>query len=737
MRHTPPMARRTARRALAWLFVVPWLSGGCDYADKVAVSDVGTASDGVVPGDGTSGGTGGETNGETVGAEVPDPYAPDPRGPEHVVLRRLNRTEWANTVRDLIGTRQDLAHDLPADDLGYGFDNIASVLTLSPLHLELYERAAALLAHEALTPPITAPLFLRLEAETAESDDPYGQVAGDFYFLGSGGGLTADVDVPRAGHYVFEARAFEDHAGDANALMAFSIDGLPVGSVSVTAPNAGAAAIYTVEVDVTAGRHALGVAFANDFYEPPADRNLSVDYFGLRGPAALDVLAETAWGRVVPCSVAAMAAEDVACAETLVAQLAYRAWRRPVTPAELAALLAFFTDARAEGTPFLEALELPVRAILLAPHFLFKVEHPLAAGATAPEPLDGYELATRLAYFLWSSMPDDALLAAARDGHLATAAGIATEVTRMLADPKARALVDDFASEWLYVRDIANVFPDQTAFPEFDEGLRTAMIGEMQRFLATFFSDARPVRDLLTASDTVVNQRLAEHYGLSLQLADAETWQTVDLALANVPRRGILGKAGVMTALSTPFRTSIVRRGKWVLGQLLCAEPRAPPADVPSLPPTADGGAPTTLRAMMEAHMTEERCRNCHESMDPIGFALEPYDGIGAWRTTDNGFPIDATGKLPSGETFDGPVALATTLAGDPRLDACVIEKLFVYALGRGVRLSDRDQLTGLASGFAEAGTALGALVRLIATSDTFRMRGVPGVAAPSDEVTP
>ncbi len=723
MRHTPPMARRNARRALAWLFTVPWLSGACDYADTVAGTDIGTASDGVVPADGTPG--------ETNGAEVPDPYAPDPRGPEHVVLRRLNRTEWANTVRDLIGTRQDLAHDLPADDLGYGFDNIASVLTLSPLHLELYERAAALLAHEALTPPITAPLFLRLEAETAESDDPYGQVAGDFYFLGSGGGLTADVDVPRAGHYVFEARAFEDHAGAESALMAFMIDGLPVGSVSVTAPNKGAAAVYSVEVDVTAGRHALGVAFANDFYEPPADRNLSVDYFGLRGPAVLDVLAETAWGRVVPCDLAAMVAEDAACAETLVAQLAYRAWRRPVTPAELAALLAFFTAARAEGTPFLEALELPVRAILLAPHFLFKVEHPLAAGATVPEPLDPYELATRLAYFLWSSMPDDALLAAASDRRLANVAGIATEVTRMLADPKARALVDDFASEWLYVRDIANVFPDQTAFPEFDEDLRSAMIGEMQRFLATFFRDPRPVRELLTASDTVVNQRLAEHYGLPLQLADAETWQTVELA--DVPRRGVLGKAGIMTALSTPFRTSIVRRGKWVLGQLLCAEPRAPPADVPSLP-TADGGAPTTLRAMMEAHMTEERCRNCHESMDPIGFALEPYDGIGAWRTTDNGFPIDATGRLPSGESFDGPVALAATLAGDPRLDACVIEKLFVYALGRGVRLSDRDALTGLASGFAEAGTALGALVRLIATSDTFRMRGVP---ATSDEVTP
>jgi len=660
-----------------------------------------------------------------------------------VVFRRLNRTEWKNTMRDLLGIEPEvaakLAADLPSDDLGYGFDNVASVLSLSPLHLELYERAAQRLAALATTRPITSALTFEIDGVTADSSAEYFGAYGGFGMMWSPGEVSGTVVLPRAGTWRFEARVFEQAAGPDHALVHLMIDGR---DVLVEAVSAGedAPAVLSVEVPLDKGRHAIAVGWYNDFYDPPADRNVGVDWLRVVGPAELDVYDQTMWSRVVRCDVATVDAPNAEAAATCVRETlrapATRAFRRPASEGEIASLVGLFEAARADlvdgvATPWSEALALPIQAILMAPHTIFKVETQADPGSSAAEALDGYELATRLSYFLWSTMPDDALFAAAAEGRLATAEGIATEVRRMLADDRAWALVDNFAGQWLYIRDIANVFPDQGVFPEFDEGLRHAMAEEMRLFFASFVyagaGGARSLIELITATDTWVDARLAEHYGLEVpELGEGDGF--VPVSLEGVERRGVLTQAGLLTALSTPFRTSIVRRGKWVLSQLLCSTPSSPPPGVEGLIEAEQAGTPRTLREKMELHKTEERCVTCHKSMDAIGFALERYDGIGAVRASDNGFPIDTTGEL-KGKAFDGALELADILAEDPRLPACVVEKLFVYALGRGIEVADEPTLARVGRDLAGRGYRFPALVELIATSDAFRFR--QGVVEP------
>jgi hypothetical protein len=644
--------------------------------------------------------------------------ASPPVTPGRVTWRRLNRTEYRNTVHDLFGglfDDLDLAADLPSDDLGYGFDNIASVLSLSPLHLELYERAARLMAEALTTPPLLAPVRLWIEAEAAESTVAYNHITETAYLMASSGELTGAVDVPRTGTYTFEVRAWEEPAGDERARLVLAIDGLTVGAFDLSSTPT----TYSLEVEVTAGRRYVSVGYSNDYYAPPADRNAWVDGFGLTGPAALDDYPTSPWARLVPCTPAAL---DRACAERAVSALATRAWRRPLDAPDLARLMTLFDDALTDGATPAEALALPVAATLLSPRFLFKVELLDDPASPTPEPLDAYELATRLSYFIWSTMPDEALFAAAQSGALLTDEGLRAEVSRMLADPKADALVANFAGQWLYVRDIDNVFPDPWVFPEFDDALRHAMREEMRLFFASFVFGDRSIFELLTATDTWVNRRLAEHYGLPDDAipADDKTW--VERSVAGVGRSGVLSKAGLLTALSTPFRTSIVRRGKWALSQLLCAEPSPPPPGVEGLLEQGDITQAKTLRERMELHKTEARCLTCHKAMDGIGFALEPFNGIGLRRATDNGFPIDATGEL-RGHSFDGPVELATVIADDPRLPACVIEKLLVYALGRGLTADDEPLLDRFGQDFAARGHRFPSLVELIATSEAFRSR--------------
>lgn len=649
-----------------------------------------------------------------------DTFVPTgPIDPGRVVYRRLNRTEYRNTVRDLFGPladRLDPAHDLPADDLGYGFDNIASVLTLSPLHLELYERSARHLTEAATTPPLTAPVSLFVEAEDAASTVEWGYASNEDYLMGSGGDLTGSVDVPRTGRYRLEVRAWETPAGPDRARLAVWVSGVVVQTLELTAQPT----TYTLEVEVEAGRQALAVEFTNDFWDPsvdpPADRNVVVDRFGLVGPDTLEDYANSPWAHLVQCRPEAL---DRTCAASTVSRFARLAWRRPVASADLDRLMSLFDAAIAEGTPMTEALALPLQATLLSPRFIFKIE----TDRPNTTRLDGYEIATRLSYLLWSTMPDEALLTAAANGELDTTPGLANQVRRMLDDPRSAALTTDFAGQWLYIRDVANIIPDPWVFPEFDESLRLAMSEELVRFFRAFVATDRSMIELVTATDTWVNRRLAEHYRVeSADNAPSDDTTWVQMDLGSVSRAGILSKAGLLAALSTPFRTSVVRRGKWTLGQLLCAEPSPPPPGVEGLLGTGNAANAKTLREKMELHKTEDRCKTCHVAMDGIGYALEHFDGLGAWRETENGEPIDATGTL-RGNDYDGPVELANVVAADSRLPECFVEKVLIYATGRGLTGEDQPLIDRLVHDFANRGHRFRALLELVATSEAFTHR--------------
>ncbi len=727
------------RLLVAALAVAAVAAGACGDAasppEAEPNSDAASLPDATPPGDTAVWPDGTAPDGTAPDGTAPDALTPPSDSPGRVVWRRLNRTELGNTWRDLIGTSLGLEADLPADDTGYGFDNIASVLTLSPLHLELLERATELLAAEATRRPLTAPLTFAFEAEVMEMTAQWGGPQGEFLIIASSGDVLVPVDLPRAGTWTLSVRAFEQAAGPDHARFAVTADQRVLGSFdAVTGQDD--PRVYTLEAELPAGATTLAVTYLNDYYDPPGDRNLGVDWIRVTGPAELDDPDAMPFSRIVLCSDTELDAADRGCAERTLTAFAERAWRRPDLDDAEARLLALFDTARAGGASFLEAVALGLQAAMLAPQAIFRTEFIPAPDAADAAPLDPYALASRLSYFLWSTMPDDALFAAAANGDLGTDAGLRAQISRMLADPRAEALTRNFAGQWLHIRDIDNIFPDPWAFPEFDEALREAMREELHAFFRTFVGGERDMLELLTATDTRLDRRLAEHYGLEAQAPSGATDGDVFAAsLDGTGRKGILGKAGLMAALSTPFRTSLVRRGKWVLSQLLCTAPRPPPPGVEGLiETTPEGEGPMTLREKMELHKTEPSCISCHQAMDPIGFALENFDGIGAWRDMEDGLPIDNRGELSGGRVFHGPGELADILAVDPRLPACMAEKMFIYALGRGVRAEDTPHLDAITAAFEASGRRMEALVAAIATSPAFRLQSGQAPDAPSPE---
>ncbi|MCA9515274.1 MAG: DUF1592 domain-containing protein [Myxococcales bacterium] len=669
--------------------------------------DNGATPDALVGGDGVGGGD----------------SASAPRSPGWVMWRRLNRTEYDNTVRDLFpGTELAPARDFPPDDSGYGFDTTASTLTLSPLHLEVYERAAEQLADEVTRLPTVR---AELDGAIALPNPDIGGSWGDGYILWAAGTMTADFDVPVPGEYIVRFEAWQDRAGPDDTRVGVEIDGERVGEVVVAAVD-GDRGVYEQTVTLPAGPVTVALRFLNDYYDdstdPAQDRNLWASWIVLDGPLVAPLPTEGPMAAFFDvCAPGAAVAGERDCAEAAVGRLATRAWRRPLADGELDRLMALYDEALDEGSDLFGATRVAIIATLLSPSFLFRAEFQDDPESKVAEPLTGYEMATRLSYFLWSSMPDEALFAAAARGELDTAAGVEAQARRMLDDPRAvSALVDNFAGQWLYIRDIANVFPDQRSFPAFDEALRASMSEEMRRFFATFLTEGRPLTELLTADETFVDARLAAHYGVA---GPAEGEGFARASLVGTQRRGLLGQAGLLTVLATPFRTSIVRRGKWVLGQLLCDEPGTPPNGVQQLVDDEELPEPLTLRQRMEQHVTKEECALCHARMDPIGFGLEHFDGIGGWRDTERGIPIDASGVMPSGTTFDGALELAAILGADDRLYGCVSEKVMIYALGRGMKRADEPYLADITAELGRRGGDFRELLVLVVTSDPFRFR--------------
>jgi uncharacterized protein DUF1592/uncharacterized protein DUF1588/uncharacterized protein DUF1595/uncharacterized protein DUF1587/uncharacterized protein DUF1585 len=410
---------------------------------------------------------------------------------------------------------------------------------------------------------------------------------------------------------------------------------------------------------------------------------------------------------------------DTACATTVMTAFARKAWRRPATSAEIARLIAFVPLARSNGDGFNQGIALAIKAALLSPNFMFRPELDPDPTATAPRLLNSYEIASRLSYFLWSSMPDDTLAAAADADQLQDLASLQQQATRMLADPKAGELVTNLAGEWFGTYKMATVSPLATSFPDYTAALGAAMTQETNLFLDDFFLGSESFLDAIDAPWTYVNASLAQHYGLPGVTGTA--FQKV--SLAGSQRAGLLMQGSILTTTSFPTRTSPVRRGQWVLANLLCSPPPSPPDNVPPLDATVVPPG-SSQRVQLDAHATNPACASCHVLMDPIGYGLEHFDGVGQWRDTDGTAAIDATGKLPTGQTFDGALQLVSLLKQQTAsISACATQKIFAYSLGRDPVPTDQCQLSQLGTAFAGANYNLRSLIMQMIVTDTFRMR--------------
>ncbi len=643
---------------------------------------------------------------------------PPPQAVGRPVAHRLNRAEYDNTVRDLFGTSLRPGRDLPPDDFGYGFDNIAAVLSTSPLHVELYERAADTLLDELFAVGLEPPSLWTFQAEdpsqvTASVGAIHDAIAWNLWAEGT---LTASVWLDHEGAYTFAARVFGQPGGDTLPQLAMHIDGDEVVVYDIVATEAAPERVE-VEVQLSSGLHHLEVAFDNDHRDPALgeDRNVVVDWLELSGPHDLARVPSAGRGLVISCDPDDLG--EVACAEQIVREFTRRAWRRAISSQEFLDRMSVYGAARDAGGDWEEGIRTALRAVMLSPHFVYRTE-------VDPKPrqeraLDGFELASRLSYFLWSSTPDDRLLDLAESGALIQPRVLEGEARRMFADPKAEALVDNLAGQWLSLRAVEEAAPSSDLYEAWNEGLRTSMDREVRAFVADILLGGRPLPELLTSDRTFVDAQLAEHYGVEVP-AEA------GLHEVRIPaRRGLLGKGGLLAANSFPTRTSPVLRGRWVLDNLLCNAPPPPPAGVEGLDDSSDPGEqPSSLRERLELHRADPACAGCHEVMDQIGFAMEGFDATGRERTLDDdGLPINASGVLPGGATFVGLEELAPVLASDPEFLRCTVIKTFTYALGRAPETADAALLDELERELLLRGLVFEELAVQIVGSKAFRYR--------------
>lgn len=646
--------------------------------------------------------------------QTPACTAPDPG---RVTVHRLNRAEFDNTVRDLLLEDARPAADFPPDDHGFGFDNNADVLATSPLLVEKYAQAAEDLVTRALDRGAPAATTQRFEAEVVGGDQ--GGATEDAWNLYTNGVVSADVTIATAGAYTITVRAWAQQAGPDPARMEVRVDGQVAQTFDVpqTASNP---ALFTVRQTLRAGGHTIGAAFINDFYQAPDDRNLFVDYLELAGPEGVMVTDPAKRARVMVCDPAASTNDD--CARQIFAAFGRRAWRRPLAADELDRLVALARVAWMEGDAFDVGVGLGLQGILLSPKFTFRVEVDPDVTVRTPHPLTDHELAARLSYFLWSSMPDDALSGLADRGELSRPEVLAAEVRRMIRDPKARALTENFAGQWLYTRALDNVSPDYQVYPSWSAELGRSMRAETEAFFQYFLTADASALDMLDADFTFVDDRLAAHYGLS---APGST-TPVRVPLAGSERGGLFTQASLLTVTSHAKRTSPVKRGKWVLENILCSAPPAPPPGVEGIPEQVNPNA--SLRTRFEQHRSNPTCAGCHATMDPIGFSLEHFDGVGAFREKDSGYDIDDSAQLPDGRSWSGARGLATALKTDPRASRCMTEKMFVYALGRGPTSDDRAcGIPAIEREFAAGGHRMEQLVTRIVSSPAFTTRRAEG----------
>ncbi|MYD71284.1 MAG: DUF1592 domain-containing protein [Acidobacteria bacterium] len=670
-----------------------------------------------------------ETEIDTVAMVSPDPG----RGES---FHRLNRAEYHAAVRDLLAVDVDVAELLPADDTyEHGFDNNGDVLSISPDLMARYLSAARRISRLAVGIPPVGPAVAtyRVHPGLVQNDRQDERLS-----FGSRGGIAIPHYFPVDGEYTIRIRLhrnFSDYilgfaapqeldvrvdgalverfeVGDADAVgqmapLSFSgnIAGDPDWEYYM---NTGDSHLE-VRFPAKAGQRTVGVSFVRRlselegvlqprnrgygrFVDERYDDHAAVEQVAIGGPYNVEGPGDTPSRReIFACRPAAGAAadEEQACAGRILEKLARRAYRRPVDDGDLDALLDFFRTGRRDGG-FDDGIQFALERMLVDPEFLFRIERdPAGAAPGTPYRLADLELASRLSFFLWSSIPDDELLEAAADGRLQDPAELERQTRRLLADGRSRALVDNFASQWLRLRNLESQERESADYPEFDENLREAFRRETELFVDSNLREDRSLLELLSANYTFVNERLARHYGIPGVYGDRFRRVTFD---RDHPRGGLLGHGGLLMVTSYPNRTSPVVRGKWLLETILGAPPPEPPPNVPGLPDRGEGGEPASVRDRLERHRANPACAGCHAPMDPLGFALENYDAIGLWRAaSEAGRPIDASATMPSGEAFEGPAGLRRVLLsrGDD-FAAAVTEKLLAYALGRGLEYTDR-----------------------------------------------
>lgn len=641
------------------------------------------------------------------------------RDPGTVTLHRLNKAEYDATVRDLMGTTLTPARDFPDDDFGSGFDNMADVLSLSPLHLEMYERAADALIDDTVGAGPPPPTLWSWEAESSEVVQSVGgDYAGYAWMLWANGTVSTVWSSPHTGTYTFTARAFGTWAVGVPPELELQVDGVPVLTADIPG-DASTPDVVSVDTVIPEGAHTIAVAFTNDYYDEGSgeDRNLVVDWFELEGPHDGPWDPPDTRADILACE--PPEGGELDCVTRTIESFGLRAWRRPLTSDEVSGLVSLYQLSRDSGGDWEEGVRIALKAMLVSPNFTFRVETDPVPDSGTSHPVNPYELACRLSYFLWSSMPDDELFALAEDGSLLQDEVLESQVRRMVRDPKASALVDNFAGQWLLIRAVDDVFPDYAVFPDWDEELQASMKEEMRLFTEHVLLDDRSMLDLFTAPETFIDQRLAQHYGLPAPSGPGFEW----VSLQGQPRAGIVTQGGLLTATSYPTRTSPVKRGKWVLSNLTCESPPPPPPEVEGLP--EEEGEGLSIREQMEQHRSDPICASCHTLMDPIGFSFENYDATGAYRTIDEtGSPIDSTGELPDGTRFDHVIDLMESLVQSPKVSACITRKAFTYAVGRPPGIEDVPYLEDIEADFVSADHRFEDLAVAIALSQPFRYRG-------------
>ena len=671
--------------------------------------------------------------------------------PGRATVHRLNRTEYANAIRDLLALDVDATALLPPDDESSGFDNIADVLNVPPSLMERYLSASWNISRAAVgNPAITASTATyRVRPDLSQDQHIEGMP------LGTRGGILVQHTFPLDGEYTIKVRLWRNTfdlmrgiedphdieiAMDGARLQLVHVGGKQDFATMSENPGTFGAELdrrLSVRIPVKAGMHTITAAtvlrshaVADNLIRPYIRTTIdglditgdpSIDRVTIEGPYGQVGSGDTESRRKIFICKPASAKDETACATKILSALGRMAYRKPLSDASLAMLMDFYKKGRANNANFDSGIETALQFILTSPEFLFRFESdPANTAPNAVYRLDDFALASRLSFFLWSSIPDDQLLTVATQGKLKDPVVLQQQIKRMLADKRSSALIANFAEQWLFLRNLKTTVPDLEAFPDFDDNLRRAMKEETTLFIDSIMREDRSVVDLLNADYTFVNERLARHYGMPNIYGS----QFRRVTVPSDARRGLLGQASILTITSYPNRTSPVQRGKWILTNLLGVPPSPPPPNVPPLEENAENGKVRSLRERMEQHRKDAVCAGCHKSMDPIGFALENFDAVGHWRVNDEAGKIDPSGTLFNGAALDGTVGLRQELVKQKDIFVGVMtEKMLTYALGRGLEYYDMPAVRKIDQNMRNNNYRFSSLVAGIVTSTPFQMK--------------